>query len=115
MAEQRRTSLAGPDTLPAARGDVDLRAHLPGLEPERRVNDWGRSERIEGVLDRTAVEFLYRYWFRVEVEGIDHVPSDGGAPLVSTHSRALPPPPPAPRGAARWPPPPGAPPPPTRR
>jgi 1-acyl-sn-glycerol-3-phosphate acyltransferase len=91
MAEQRRTSLARSHTLPAARGDVDLREHLPGVEPERRVNDWGRSERIEGVLDRTAVEFLYRYWFRVEVEGVDNVPSDGGALLVSNHSGALPP------------------------
>jgi 1-acyl-sn-glycerol-3-phosphate acyltransferase len=91
MAEQRRTSLAGPEKLPAAREDVDLRAHLPGLEPDRQVNDWGRSERIEGLVDRTAVEFLYRYWFRVEVEGIDNVPSDGGALLVSNHAGALPP------------------------
>src|SRR4051794_14125673 len=91
MAEQRRTSLAGSGRLPAARGDADLRAYLPGVEPERRVNDWGRSERIEGLVDRTAVEFLYRYWFRVEVEGIDHVPSDGGALLVSNHAGALPP------------------------
>src|SRR4051795_12371250 len=91
MAEQRRTSLAGTERLPAAREDVDLRAHLPGLEPDRQVNDWGRSERIEGLIDRTAVEFLYRYWFRVEVEGIDNVPSDGGALLVSNHAGALPP------------------------
>src|SRR5437764_12207998 len=91
MAEQRRTSLARSDTLPAARGDVDLREYLPGVEPERRVNDWGRSERIEGVLDRTVSEFLYRYWFRVEVEGIEHVPDEGGALLVSNHAGALPP------------------------
>src|SRR3954470_20970448 len=91
MAEQRRTSLAGPDTLPAARGDVDLRAHLPGLEPERRVNDWGRSERIEGVLDRTAVEFLYRYWFRVEAGVIAPSPSAGAGLLFPTPAGALPP------------------------
>src|SRR3954451_16277308 len=91
MPEQPPTSLAGPGTLPAARGDVDLRAHLPGVEPERRVNDWGRSERIEGALDRTAVEFLYRYGSRVEVEDTDSVPPDGGALLVPTHSGALPP------------------------
>src|SRR3989440_3088352 len=92
MAEQRRTSLVNrEDPLPAARDDVDLRAHLPGLEPERRVNDWGRSERIEGALDRTVSEFLYRYWFRVEVDGIDNVPPTGGALLVSNHAGALPP------------------------
>jgi 1-acyl-sn-glycerol-3-phosphate acyltransferase len=79
------------DKLPAVVESADLRAHLPGVEPERRVNDWGRSERIEGALDRTAVEFLYRYWFRVDVEGVENVPSEGGALLVSNHAGALPP------------------------
>ena len=69
----------------------DLREHLPGIEPERQVTDWGRSERIEGVLDRTVVEFFYRYWFRVSVEGVENVPAGGGALLVSNHSGALPP------------------------
>jgi len=69
----------------------DLRRHLPGIEPERQLNDWGRSERIEGLLDKTLVDFFYRYWFRCEVEGIENVPSSGGALLVSNHSGALPP------------------------
>ena len=61
--------------LPAVRRD-DLRRHLPGIEPERQLNDWGRSERIEGLLDRTLVDFFYRYWFRCEVEGIENVPGE---------------------------------------
>jgi 1-acyl-sn-glycerol-3-phosphate acyltransferase len=69
----------------------DLRPYLPGVEPDRRVTDWGRSERIEGLLDRTVYEFLYRLWFRVDVEGVEHVPPDGGALLVSNHAGALPP------------------------
>lgn len=69
----------------------DLRAHLPGLEPERHVTDWGRSERVEGLVDRTLYDFLYHYWFRVEVEGIENVPQDGGALLVGNHAGALPP------------------------
>jgi 1-acyl-sn-glycerol-3-phosphate acyltransferase len=69
----------------------DLRDYLPGVEPERQVTDWGRSERIEGLMDRTLVDFFYRYWFRAEVEGIHNVPSDGGALLVSNHAGALPP------------------------
>jgi 1-acyl-sn-glycerol-3-phosphate acyltransferase len=69
----------------------DLRPYLPGVEPERTITDWGRSERVEGLLDRTVYEFLYRLWFRVEVEGIEHVPSTGGALLVSNHAGALPP------------------------
>ncbi len=69
----------------------ELKAHLPGVEPERQLNDWGRSERIEGLYDRTVAEFFYRYWFRAEVEGIENVPAAGGALLVSNHSGALPP------------------------
>src|SRR5215204_4121334 len=69
----------------------ELKLHLPGVEPDRELNDWGRSERIEGVFDRTAAEFFYRYWFRAEVEGIENVPAAGGALLVSNHSGALPP------------------------
>src|SRR3954468_11066075 len=69
----------------------DLRDLLPAIEPERQVSDWGRSERIEGLLDRTVVDFLYHLWFRCTVEGIENVPADGGALLVSNHSGALPP------------------------
>ncbi len=68
-----------------------LKDHLPGVEPDRRLTDWGRSERVEGVFDATLVEWFYRYWFRAEVEGIENVPATGGALLVSNHSGALPP------------------------
>ena len=86
-ARQKRTQ--GTTNLPA-RVD-DPRALLPGVEPERRLNDWGRSERIEGFMDRTLVDFYYRYWFRCEVEGVENIPQSGGALLVSNHSGALPP------------------------
>jgi 1-acyl-sn-glycerol-3-phosphate acyltransferase len=69
----------------------DHRAYLPAVEPERQVTDWGRSERVETALDKTLYEFLYHYWFRVTVEGIEHVPATGGALLVSNHAGALPP------------------------
>ena len=75
--------------LPAAR--EDLRDQLPGLEPERRVTDWGRSERVEGLVDRVLYDFLYRYWFRVEVEGLENVPDEGGALLLANHAGAVPP------------------------
>ncbi|MGZ4174449.1 MAG: lysophospholipid acyltransferase family protein [Solirubrobacteraceae bacterium] len=77
------------DGVPARRGD--LREHLPGLEPERQITDWGRSERVEGLVDRTIYDFLYHYWFRVEVEGVENVADDGGALLVCNHAGALPP------------------------
>jgi 1-acyl-sn-glycerol-3-phosphate acyltransferase len=109
VADQHRTTLRDPGAPAAEDADdlalggpeldagalpvpaPDLRAFLPGIEPERRITDWGRSERIEGLLDRTLVDFLYRLWFRCSVEGIEHVPAEGGALLVANHSGALPP------------------------
>jgi 1-acyl-sn-glycerol-3-phosphate acyltransferase len=70
---------------------TERRDLLPGIEPERQLDDWGRSERIEGLFDRTVYEFYYRLWFRCEVEGVEHVPGEGGALLVSNHAGALPP------------------------
>ena len=55
----------------------DNRAYLPAIEPERQITDWGRSERVEAFFDKTLYEFLYHYWFRVEVEGIENVPATG--------------------------------------
>ena len=79
-------------TTDAAATDLEPRRDLlPAIEPERRVTDWGRSERVEGFLDRTIYDFLYHLWFRCEVEGIENVPSEGGALLVSNHAGALPP------------------------
>jgi 1-acyl-sn-glycerol-3-phosphate acyltransferase len=75
--------------LPAP--DDELRGLLPAIEPDRQVTDWGRSERVESLLDKTVYEFLYHYWFRCDVEGIEHIPSVGGALLVSNHAGALPP------------------------
>jgi 1-acyl-sn-glycerol-3-phosphate acyltransferase len=77
--------------LPAAPPTDDPRALLPAIEPDRQVTDWGRSERVEGLIDATLYEFLYHYWFRCEVEGIENVPATGGALLVSNHAGALPP------------------------
>jgi 1-acyl-sn-glycerol-3-phosphate acyltransferase len=68
----------------------DLREQLPGLEPDRQVTDWGRSERLEHAVDRTVYDFLYHLWFRVEAEGIENLPEDGGALLVANHSGILP-------------------------
>jgi 1-acyl-sn-glycerol-3-phosphate acyltransferase len=69
----------------------DLREYLAAIETERQVTDWGRSERVEGFFDRTLIDFFYNLWFRCEVEGIEHVPSEGGALLVSNHAGAVPP------------------------
>jgi 1-acyl-sn-glycerol-3-phosphate acyltransferase len=67
-----------------------LRDLIPAPDPSREVDDWGRSERVFSLME-PLLDFYYRYWFRVEVEGIENVPAEGGALLVSNHSGALPP------------------------
>jgi 1-acyl-sn-glycerol-3-phosphate acyltransferase len=67
-----------------------LRELIPAPEPGRDLDDWGRSQRVFDLVE-PLLDFYYRYWFRVEHEGIEHVPTEGGALLVSNHSGALPP------------------------
>jgi 1-acyl-sn-glycerol-3-phosphate acyltransferase len=68
----------------------ELRELIPAADPSREVDDWGRSERVFQLAE-PILNFYYRYWFRVEQEGIENIPSEGGALLVSNHSGALPP------------------------
>jgi 1-acyl-sn-glycerol-3-phosphate acyltransferase len=68
----------------------DLRGLLAAPDPEREVDDWGRSERVYSLME-PLLNFYYRYWFRCDVEGIENVPATGGALLASNHSGAVPP------------------------
>jgi len=88
--DPRPDELATPEERRPAANLPDLRALLPASDEERELDDWGRSERFVSLVD-PVLNFYYRYWFRVETEGIENVPSEGGALLVSNHSGALPP------------------------
>src|SRR3954454_15861034 len=68
----------------------DLNELIPPADGSRELDDWGRSERVFSLME-PLLNFYYRYWFRVEQEGVENVPADGGALLVSNHSGALPP------------------------
>ncbi len=87
---QATTEFRAVDDAALSVAPRDLRHELPGLEPDRDLTDWGRSRRVEGALDRVLLDFLYHYWFRVEVEGIENVPAAGGALLVAGRAGALP-------------------------
>ena len=74
--------------------------HFPGLEPQpanpladpaRRsdVDEWGRSESARRLARRLG-GFYYRRWFRVEWEGLENIPTSGGALLVGNHAGAIP-------------------------
>ena len=83
----RAEPAAEPEHAPDPR---ELRELIPARDPGRALDDWGRSQRIFDLV-QPALDFYYRYWFRVESEGVENVPSEGGALLVSNHAGALPP------------------------
>jgi 1-acyl-sn-glycerol-3-phosphate acyltransferase len=59
-------------------------------DPRRSdVDEWGRSERMREVA-RKIYDPIYRRWFRVEWEGLEKIPTDGGALLVANHAGAIP-------------------------
>jgi 1-acyl-sn-glycerol-3-phosphate acyltransferase len=61
-----------------------------GEDPRRSdVDEWGRSEHTRA-LARAVYEPIYSKWFRVEWDGLEKVPTEGGALLVANHAGAIP-------------------------
>jgi 1-acyl-sn-glycerol-3-phosphate acyltransferase len=63
-----------------------IRKRLAG---DYQVDDFGFDPEIAEVLS-LAVEPLAEKWFRLEVRGIENIPTDGGALLVANHSGTVP-------------------------
>ncbi len=76
-AGKRRPSDAGPATSE--------------LEDPRMsdVDEWGRSEQLREVV-RRIYDPVYEHWFRVEWDGFDKIPAEGGALMVANHAGAIP-------------------------
>ena len=53
------------------------------------VDEWGRSERMREIVRRIYGP-LYDTWHRVEWEGLEKIPTTGGALLVANHAGAIP-------------------------
>ena len=85
-ADELRTATRGGALVP-------LRAAEEPKEPEdirlSDVDEWGRSERMRE-LARMLYQPIYENWFRAEWEGLDKIPTDGGALIVANHAAALP-------------------------
>jgi 1-acyl-sn-glycerol-3-phosphate acyltransferase len=81
-AERRRSTSVVPIRLPADRAPS-------GHSPLSDVDEWGRSEHFRS-LARALYEPIYSKWFRVEWEGLEKVPTHGGALLVANHAGAIP-------------------------
>lgn len=61
------------------------------VDPDRLsdVDEWGRSEQLRATV-RSLTDPLYERWFRVEWQGFDKIPREGGALLVGNHAGAIP-------------------------
>jgi 1-acyl-sn-glycerol-3-phosphate acyltransferase len=84
--------------LPASTGVSDEAALVPfrpltppTLDDPRLsdVDEWGRSEQMRA-LARRLYDPIYRNWFRAEWQGLENIPTDGGALLVANHAGAVP-------------------------
>jgi 1-acyl-sn-glycerol-3-phosphate acyltransferase len=59
-------------------------------DPRRSdVDEWGRSERTRA-LTRAIYDPIYSKWFRAEWDGLEKIPTEGGALLVANHAGAIP-------------------------
>lgn len=76
----------GQELVPLPRSAAEPRS----TERRTDVDRWGRSEHFRA-LTRAVYEPIYSKWFRVEWEGWEHLPENGGALLVANHAGAIPP------------------------
>jgi 1-acyl-sn-glycerol-3-phosphate acyltransferase len=76
-----------------AAGDADTRRDTPtpALDDPRMsdVDEWGRSEHLRELV-RQIYDPMYEHWFRVEWDGFEKIPAEGGALIVANHAGAIP-------------------------
>ncbi|MFI1400858.1 lysophospholipid acyltransferase family protein [Streptomyces sp. NPDC020681] len=70
-----------------AGGLAFLRRRLTG---DYEVDEFGYDKELTDQVLMSMVRPLYEKYFRVEVKGIENIPSDGGALVVANHSGTLP-------------------------
>jgi 1-acyl-sn-glycerol-3-phosphate acyltransferase len=81
--ERQKSTSVVPIRIPPERPEP---AEDPRLSD---VDEWGRSEHTRA-LARAVFEPIYSRWFRVEWDGLEKIPREGGALLVANHAGAIP-------------------------
>lgn len=83
VVEKKKSTAIVPIRIPAEEAEP--------LEDPRLsdVDEWGRSERVR-TLARALYDPIYSKWFRAEWEGLEKIPTEGGALLVANHAGAIP-------------------------
>ena len=64
-----------------------LRKRLTG---DYSVDEFGFDPHFNSAIVRPLLRFFFKSWFRVEVSGIENLPSTGAALLVANHAGVLP-------------------------
>jgi 1-acyl-sn-glycerol-3-phosphate acyltransferase len=70
-----------------ASGLAFLRRRIAG---DYEVDEFGFDPEFNSTLVLPVARALYEHWFRVEVHGLEHLPTEGGALIVANHSGTLP-------------------------
>jgi 1-acyl-sn-glycerol-3-phosphate acyltransferase len=83
ISEKKRSTAVVPIRIPAEDSDDSEDPRLSD------VDEWGRSERSRA-LARAIYEPVYSRWFRAEWDGLEKIPTEGGALLVANHAGAIP-------------------------
>jgi 1-acyl-sn-glycerol-3-phosphate acyltransferase len=84
--------VAGPEAIASpwerrfADGLAFLRRRIDGTYP---VDEFGFDSELTANVLAPLLQPLYDRWFRVEVNGIDNIPAEGGALLVANHAGGL--------------------------
>ena len=75
--------------LPVATRRPEVRPHEVDQARRSDVDEWGRSEHMRSIV-RRLYDPIYRHWFRVQWEGLEKIPTEGGALLIANHAGAIP-------------------------
>ena len=81
--DERPSTAVVPIRSPSERDDAPEDPRLSD------VDEWGRSERFR-TLARSLYDPVYSKWFRVRWEGLEKIPTAGGALLVANHAGGIP-------------------------
>jgi 1-acyl-sn-glycerol-3-phosphate acyltransferase len=86
-----RTDRTGTDRTGTDTDDDAAAAGTAPVDPDRLsdVDEWGRSQHARDLL-ATVFDPIYDSWLRVEWEGFDKIPAEGGALMVANHAGAIP-------------------------
>ncbi|MHB8430514.1 MAG: lysophospholipid acyltransferase family protein [Acidimicrobiales bacterium] len=85
-----RASLSAKATVSVLPVSRQKPGPAPSPDPRRSdVDEWGRSEQVRAIA-RRLYDPIYRYWFRVEWDGLEKIPRRGGALLIANHAGAVP-------------------------